>query len=31
MNQYFINENDREILRELAKKQYEYSQEPKKG
>lgn len=29
MNQYYISENDRLILRELAKKQYEYSQEPK--
>lgn len=29
MNQYFINEKDRAILRELAKKQYEYSQQEK--
>lgn len=29
MNQYFISEKDRVILRELAKKQYEYSQQDK--
>ncbi len=29
MNQYFISEKDRVILRELAKKQYEYSQQEK--
>ena len=29
MNQYFISEKDRVILRELAKKQYEYSQTEK--